>query len=189
MSPPPTIEAYPVARSSGSSDYVRGWKGVNTMSNAKSSETHTCAPPVGLPQMKIHATWDKKADTLVATTSAGCKISMAATDELMASGKIPGPMQMFVSALAGCVVHEIIEVMINNDHVEVKDIAVTVNGIRRPTPPTLFDMLHVTFTLTGDIDNDYADKVIRDIMTRKCPVAATFGRASYLTWDHIIIPS
>ncbi|MDD1724923.1 MAG: OsmC family protein [Methanospirillum sp.] len=159
------------------------------MSNAKSSETHTCAPLVGLPPMKIHATWDKKADILVATTPANCRITMAATDELMASGKIPGPMDMFVSALAGCVIHEIIEIMINKDHVDVKDINVTVNRIRRPTPPTLFDTLHVTFTLTGDIGNEYADEVIRDIMTRRCPVAATFGRASYLTWEHIIFPS
>lgn len=157
------------------------------MNNAKSSGMHTCAPPVALPPMKIHATWDKKADTLVARTPAGCTISMAATDELMASGKIPGPFDLFVSALAGCTVHEIIEVMIKQDHIDVKDINITVSGTRRATPPTLFDTLHVNFTLTGDIDDDYAKTVISDIMLRRCPVAATFGRASYLTWEHRII--
>lgn len=156
------------------------------MNITKNSETHTCASPVGLPPMKIDATWDKKAGTLVATTPANCRITMAATEELMKSGKIPGPMETFVSALAGCVVHEIIEEMIDKDHVEVKDIHVNINGIRRSTPPTLFDTLHVTFTLTGDIDTGYAGDIIRDIMTRRCPVATTFGRASYLTWDHII---
>lgn len=159
------------------------------MNTEKSPGSHTCTPPIGPPSMKICATWDKEVGTLVATTSAGCKISMAATDVCMGSGKIPGPMDMFVSSLAGCVVYEIIDVMMNKDHIEVKDINVTVNGIRRPTPPTLFDTLHIIFTLTGDIDKDYAEKVILDIMTRMCPVAATFGRASYLTWEKIIIPS
>ncbi len=158
-------------------------------SDAKIPVTHTCAPPVALPPMNIQATWDKKAGNLVATTSAGCRISMAATDELMASGKIPGAMDIFVSALAGCAVHEIIEVMINKDRIDVKDINVKVSGVRRPVPPTLFDTLHVSFTLTGDINDDYAKTVIADIMMRRCPVAATFGRASYVTWDHHIIPS
>ncbi|OPY37534.1 MAG: hypothetical protein A4E35_01450 [Methanoregula sp. PtaU1.Bin051] len=157
--------------------------------NAKTAGVHTCTPPVALPPMKIHATWDKKAGTLVARTPAGCTISMAATDELIASGKIPGPFDLFVSALAGCVVHEIIQVMINQDQVRVKDINITVTGLRRPTPPTLFDTLHVNFSLTGDINEDYAKTVISDIMMRRCPVAATFGRASYLTWDCDIIPS
>lgn len=156
------------------------------MIDTKSSGTHTCAPPMELPPMKINATWDKKAGTLIATTPVGCTITMAATDELMRSGMIPGPMDMFVSALAGCLVHEIIGVMINKDHVDIKDINVSVDGIRRPSPPTLFDTLHVTFTLTGDISGDYADKVIQDIVSRRCPVAATFGRSSYLTWDMVI---
>lgn len=158
------------------------------MSSVKKTEPHTCAPPAGLPPMEIRATWDKEAGTLVATTCADCKITMTATDKLMSSGKIPGPMEVFVSALAGCLVHEIIDVMINMDHIDIKDINVTVHGVRRQTPPTLFDTLHVTLTLTGNIDTEYAEKVIRDIMTRKCPVAATFGRASFLTWEHIILP-
>lgn len=159
------------------------------MNTENNSGSHTCTQPIGSQPMEIHATWDKKAGTLVATTPVGCKITIAATDVLMGSGKIPGPMDMFVSSLAGCVVHEIIEIMINKDLVDVKDIDVKINGVRRPTPPTLFDTLHITFTLTGKINEDYAEKVIRDIMTRKCPVAATFGRASYLTWEHIIKPS
>ena len=159
------------------------------MIDTEHSGTHTCAPPGGLPSMKIDARWDKNAGTLVATTPAGCTVTMAATDDLMRSGMIPGPMDMFVSALAGCLVHEIIEVMIHQDHIDVKDITVSLNGIRRPSPPTLFDTLRVTFTLTGDIGNDYADKVIQDIVARRCPVAATFGRASYLTWDKVILSS
>lgn len=178
-----------MANSSGSNECARGWNGEFTMSSVKKSEPHTCAPPGGLPPMEIHATWDKEAGTLVATSRANCKITMAATDALMGSGKIPGPMETFVSTLAGCLTHEIIDVMINTDKIDVKDINVSVHGVRRPTPPTLFDTLHVTLTLTGKIDNDYAEKVIRDIMGRKCPVAATFGRASYLTWEHIILPS
>ena len=178
-----------MANSSWPNEYARGWNGEFTMSSVKNSEHHTCAPPIGLSPMEIHANWDKEAGTLVATTRANCKINMAATDALMSSGKIPGPMETFISALAGCLTHEIIDVMINTDNIDVKDISVSIHGVRRPKPPTLFDTLHVTLTLTGDIGNDYAEKVIRDIMTRKCPVAATFGRASYLTWEHIILPS
>ena len=157
------------------------------MSTVKSLKMHTCAPPVGLPPMKIHAVYDKRSDTAIATTSTGAKIHLAMTDELIAAGKIAGAMDIFISALAGCAVHEILEVMILKDKIPVKNIEVDVSGIRRPTPPTLFDTLHVTFTLTGDIDDGYAGEVIGDIMRRRCPVAATFGRASYLTWEHRII--
>jgi uncharacterized OsmC-like protein len=137
--------------------------------------------------MKIHATFNKKDGTLVATTAAGCRVVMAATDEALSGGKYAGGVETFVSALAGCAVHEIIEGMINRDHKDVKNINVEVSGIRRPTAPTLFDTLHVTFTLEGTLDDTYAGEVIRDIMLRRCPVAASFGRASYLTWEHHIV--
>lgn len=157
------------------------------MSTKNSSETHTCAPPAGLPPMKIRAVYDRRSDTAIATTSTGAKIHLAMTNELIAAGEIAGAMDIFISALAGCAVHEILEVMVLKDRIPVKNIEVGVSGIRRPTPPTLFDTLHVTFTLTGDIDDGYAGAVISDIMHRRCPVAATFGRASFLTWEHHII--
>lgn len=159
------------------------------MNTEQSTKIHAGAQPIGANMMKIDATWDKEAGSLVATTPIGCKITMATTDHLLDSGKIPGPMDLFVSALAGCVVFEINEIMINKDQIDVKEINVKINGIRRPTPPTLFDTLHITITMTGKIDKDYTDRVIQEIITRNCPVAATFGRASYLTWELIIIPS
>ena len=159
------------------------------MKTENDSVTTASATPVEPPPVKIHAAWDSKAGTLVSTTSAGCEITMTAIDKLMGSAKIPGPMDLFVSSVAGCVVHEIVNVMINTDHVDVKNINVTVNGVRRPTPSTLFDTLHITLTLTGNIDKDYAEKVIQDIMTKNCPIAVAFGRSSYLTWEQIIISS
>jgi uncharacterized OsmC-like protein len=136
----------------------------------------------------MHATWEKDAGTVVATTPVGGTIAMAVNDELAASGTVPGPLEVFVAGLAGCTVHEILENMVRKDHVELKDVQVTIEGVRRPTPPTLFDTVHVTFTLTGTIDDGYAGEVIREIMTRRCPVATSFGRASYLTWEHRIVP-
>jgi len=83
--------------------------------------------------------------------------------------------------------HKIIDCMVTRDQKNLTDVVVDVHGVRRPTPPTLFDTVHLTFTLTGDIDDAYAESVIRDIVKNRCPLAATIGRASYLTWDHRIL--
>ena len=139
--------------------------------------------PAHLPPVKIRATYDKNRDTLVATTAVGGTIVMAALEKDMAGGTISGAMDTFVSAMAGCVVHKIIEGMITRDQKKLTDVAVDLHGTRRPTPPTLFDTVHLTFTLTGDIDDAYAKTVISDILKNRCPLAATIGRASHLTWD------
>lgn len=156
------------------------------MSNQTIAEPSTQSP-VHLPPVKIRATYDTNTETLVATTAVGGTIVMAATETDMAGGIISGAMDTFVSAMAGCVVHKIIDCMVTRDQKKLTNVVVDVHGVRRPTPPTLFDTVHLTFTLTGDIDDAYAEYVIRDIVKNRCPLAATIGRASYLTWDHRIL--
>jgi uncharacterized OsmC-like protein len=137
--------------------------------------------------MEMHVAWDRNAK-LVAKTKTGCEIPMAAGDATASSGKYPSAMEVFVAALGGCPAHEILTAM-NEKEPVVTNLEVTIRGNRRATPPTIFDTLHVTFTLTGTVDDAYARGVIHDVMTRRCPVAVSFGRASNLTWDHRIVPA
>lgn len=156
------------------------------MTNTKKPDVPVDESLAGLPPMKMHVAWDQD-EILNAKTTHGITIRMAASDRVFTTGKAPSPLEVFVAALGGCPAQEILAVM-NAKQEVVKHLEVEITGNRRATPPTIFDTLHVTFILTGGIDDEYACGIIRDVMTRRCPVAVSFGRASYVTWDYRIIP-
>jgi putative redox protein len=136
--------------------------------------------------MVVDVQWDGS-DRFVAGNSFGCTTSIAGTGDAQAAGKYPSALDLFVSSLGGCPCHEILDAM-NEKGRRIEYLAVKVEGIRRDAPPTTFERMHVTFTLAGDIDDSLARETINDVMTRRCPVAVMFARATDLTWEHRIVP-
>ena len=136
--------------------------------------------------MTIRVAWDGH-EQIIADTPLRCKIPMAGTRKAMASGTFPSPMDLFVASLGGCPSHEILTILQERKKTPVH-LAVTVEGTRRDTLPTIFTKIHVTFTLAGDIDDTIAREVIDDVMTLRCPVAVSFAKATELTWEYRIIP-
>lgn len=137
------------------------------------------------PPLVITVNWDGN-DRIIADTLFHYQMPMAADMAGITSGTYPSPLDLFVSALGGCPSLEILSI-VNEKKKVITSLSVKVEGVRRKTLPTTFEQIHVIFTIGGDIDDDYAREVIHEVMTLRCPVAVTFGKATRLTWEHCIL--
>lgn len=120
----------------------------------------------------------EKGTCFLAKNSIGSRIDM--------DSEMLHPIEYLIASLGGCTGITIItgfkEKGINPDSFKIK-----VEGSRRKTPPTIFEKIHVTFTLSGDMDDQSVAEIIKDTMTLKCPIAVTLGRVGTMTWEHHIV--
>lgn len=100
-------------------------------------------------------------------------------------GKNPNPIEYLIAALGGCTGTTVIKGLLEKG-IKPNSFTIKVEGSRRKTPPTIFEKIHVTFTLSGDMDDQSVAETIRDTMTLKCPIAVTLGRVGNVTWEHHI---
>jgi uncharacterized OsmC-like protein/ubiquinone/menaquinone biosynthesis C-methylase UbiE len=152
-----------------------------TVSSSAQREQGTTRPPT-----VINVRWDGH-EQIVAETPLHCRIAMAGNREVSSAGKYPSPLDLFVSSLGGCPSHEILAMMKERKKT-LAYLAVNIEGTRRETPPTIFEKIHVTFMLAGDIDDQLVREVIGEVMTLRCSVAASFAKMTNLTWEYRIVP-
>jgi uncharacterized OsmC-like protein/ubiquinone/menaquinone biosynthesis C-methylase UbiE len=138
------------------------------------------------PPMVINVQWDGH-EQIIADTPFHYKIPMAGNNEVKNAGKYPSPLDLFVASLGGCPSHEILTIMQERKKT-LAYLAVKVEGTRWDSLPTIFEKVHVTFSLAGDIDDQFVHEVINEVMTLRCPVAVSFAKATTLTWEYRIIP-
>ena len=64
------------------------------------------------------------------------------------------------------------------------DIQVEIKAERRQNEtPSLFEMIHLHFILTGSLENDKVEKVIHMSIDKYCSVAKIIEKTCPLTWD------
>ena len=172
-----------------------GNTGRNTMNrrNSRERKTQTTVSSSGQtnqlttrPPMVINVEWDGH-ERIIADTPFHCKIPMAGNREVMTAGKYPSPLDLFVASLGGCPSHEILTIMQDRKKT-LTYLAVKIEGTRQDSLPAIFEKIHVTFMLAGDVDDQLACEVINEVMTLRCSVAVSFAKATILTWEYRIIP-
>ncbi len=102
-------------------------------------------------------------------------------------GDNPHPVEYLIASLGGCTGATVIKGL-SEKGVKPESFVVKVEGSRRKTLPTVFEKVHVTFMLSGDLDNRMVAEVVQETMTLKCPIAVTLGRVGDVTWEHHITP-
>lgn len=100
-------------------------------------------------------------------------------------GDNPNPIDYLIASLGGCTGTMVIKGL-SEKGVKPESFTIKIEGSRRKTPPTVFEKIHVIFTLSGDLDDRIVAEVVRETMTLKCPVAVTLGRVGEMTWEHHI---
>lgn len=113
----------------------------------------------------------------LAQNSDGSKIAMG--------GDSPHPIEYLIASLGGCTGTMIVKGL-SEKGIKPESFTIKVEGSRRKTPPTVFEKIHVAFTLSGDLDDGMVAEVVRETMTLKCPIAVTLGRVGDMTWEHHI---
>jgi putative redox protein len=122
-----------------------------------------------------------------AENTAGLTIPVEPGVILGGSGKTPNPIDYLLAALGSCTGIKVL-LALGEHGARPDSLKVTIAGTRREVPPAVFENLHLTFFLTGDLEEGVVAGAIHETMTLMCPVAVMMGKATVVTWDHRIGP-
>ncbi len=96
------------------------------------------------------------------------------------------PMQMLLAALGGCSTIDIVNVL-KKQRQPLEDISIVVDGEREPNvEPSLFQHIHVHYTLKGNLDEDKVRKAVDLSMQKYCSVAKTLEKTAKITYSFTI---
>ncbi len=130
----------------------------------------------------------RQVDTLCfkATTVSGEDFFVEASPVLGGSGDNPSPLAHFLGALGGCTSIKI-KLGLTKKGEMCESVSVDIRGTQREDPPQVFESIHLSFTLRGDLDDRMVSETIHDVITMSCPVALMVGKAVSLSWDYQIV--
>lgn len=127
-----------------------------------------------------------KSKGFVAKNSTGTEFLVEACPHLGGSGTVPSPLEYFIAALGTCPAIKI-RILLSTMGNVCESIAVDIKGTRRPTPPEIFEVIHLTFTLSGILNEQKVTETIKEVMTLHCPIAVMVSKAVNVTWEHRIL--
>ena len=99
------------------------------------------------------------------------------------------PMQMLLMGLGGCSAIDIVMIL-KKQRQEVKDFSISISGERETgKEATLWKEAKITFTLTGNMEVEKAERACELSMNKYCSVAETLRRSgTELTWEVVVNP-
>ncbi|HLA53417.1 MAG TPA: OsmC family protein [Flavitalea sp.] len=97
------------------------------------------------------------------------------------------PMQLLLMGLGGCSGIDILSIL-KKQRQEVVDFNISIEGDRQQgVEPSLWTSITIVFTLTGNIDQDKADKACALSIQKYCSVAETLRKSgSVINWKVVI---
>jgi len=100
------------------------------------------------------------------------------------------PMQLLLMGLGGCSGIDILSIL-KKQRQEVIDFNISIEGDRQQgVEPSLWTNITIVFTLTGNIDQDKADKACALSIQKYCSVAETLRKSgSVINWKVVIQPA
>ena len=101
--------------------------------------------------------------------SSTVKVNIDGSPEIRGLGLGVRPMEMVLMALGSCSSLDLISILKKQKQV-IKDFSVSVEGQRREQIPTIFTKIHMTFTLTGEINEDKAARAAELAVRKYCSV-------------------
>ena len=121
-----------------------------------------------------------------AKTNTGMEIISEPSPRLGGDGVYPNPMEYFIAALGTCAAIKT-RIILSKMGNMCESVAIDIIGTRRPVPPEIFEKIHLSFTLSGTLDEQTVTEVIKEVLTLQCPVAVMVGKVAEITWDHRIV--
>ena len=101
--------------------------------------------------------------------SSTVKVNIDGSPEIGGLGLGVRPMEMVLMALGSCSSLDLISILKKQKQV-IRDFSVSVEGQRREKIPTIFTKIHMTFTLSGEINEDKAARAAELTVRKYCSV-------------------
>ena len=100
------------------------------------------------------------------------------------------PMQTLLMALGGCSGIDVVSIL-KKQRLTIEDFSMKITGEReKGKEPSLWETVHIDFELTGNMDQDKADRACALSINKYCSVAETLRRSgTKLTWNVKVVNS
>ena len=138
--------------------------------------------------MKIELKRKNEAVHFEAVNESGFKIAIDGSPAIGGENKGARPMELLIMGLGGCSGIDIISILKKmKQHVE--DFSISIEADREQgKEPSLFEKIHVLFTLKGDLDPAKVEKAVQLSMDKYCSVAKTLEKTATITYAFTIQP-
>ncbi len=120
-----------------------------------------------------------------AVNEEGNTLVMDASPTIGGTGRGFRPMETLLAGLGGCSAIDIV-VILRKSNQGLDDIQVEIDGHRQEgVEPSLFETIHVKYTLTGTFEDQAAQRAVDWSMQKYCSVAKTLERTAKITWEWV----
>ena len=97
-----------------------------------------------------------------------------------------GPMQLLIMGLGGCSGIDVLSIL-KKSRQKVEDFSIDLTAKRMDGEiPSLFEKIHVHFTLTGDLDSEKVRRAIELSIGKYCSVAETLRTTAEITFSYTV---
>lgn len=139
--------------------------------------------------MRIDLSRRNDAVHLEASNEDGQTVSIDGAPSVGGENRGMRPMQLLLSALGGCSTIDVIQIL-KKQRQPLEDIHVRIDGDRqKDVVPSLFEKIHVHFTLKGDLDEKKVQRAISLSLEQYCSVAKTLEKTAEITYSFEIVNS
>ncbi|GAA4826007.1 OsmC family protein [Algivirga pacifica] len=122
-----------------------------------------------------------------AVSEEGLKVEMdGKPGSELGEGKAMSPMQLVLSALAGCSVFDIVGIL-KKQRQDLKDVKISIEGDRKEGAPSPFTKAHLHFKMYGDLDEKKVARAIELGVDKYCSVGEMVGKTAEITHSFEII--
>jgi putative redox protein len=137
--------------------------------------------------MKIILTRKNDKVLFESSNSQGHSIFMEGSPEWGGEEIAMRPMEVLLSALAGCSSIDIVS-LLKKMRQDLDDLTLEVNGERAENSvPAVFEKIHLHFILKGNLDESKVIKAIQMSVEKYCSVAKMIENTAKISWSYQII--
>ena len=106
-------------------------------------------------------------------------------NSLLGEGKSLSPMQLVLSAVAGCSVFDVVTIL-HKQKQDLLDIQVQAHAERSDAVPAIFETIHLHFVLIGDLNEKKVQRALKLSVEKYCSVGKMIGKSAIITYDYEI---
>lgn len=122
-----------------------------------------------------------------ATNEDGTAISLDSSPDIGGMKLGFRPMQLLLVGIGGCSGIDIINIL-KKQKQPLEDIQITVNADReQDKTPSLFEKIHVSFTLKGKLDENKVKRAVALSMDQYCSVARVLEKTANISYSYKIV--
>ena len=97
------------------------------------------------------------------------------------------PMEMMLAGAAACTAYDVVTIL-RKGRLDVRDLAVTVEGKRAPTSPRVFTDLHYVYTVAGrGLEARQVERAVKLSKEKYCSATIMLGKTATITYDIVIV--